>query len=207
MPPPYKITRGQSLSLLPFGNIAVTMTVNGAELKTMLENGVSRSVSTDPATLNQPSAQGRFPQVSGLCFTWTPNMPPGSRVTSVVRADAAGNCTTTAVDLTAAASYMIVQNDFTATGGDGYPNFASRMASQEILEEITADYVTANSPLNPGRQGRAERPDQLRRHQRRGPAELPGADPVAAFAVAHSLAPRDVRHRSPSTAAGASFLS
>ena len=44
---------------------------------------------------------------------------------------------------------MIVQNDFTATGGDGYPNFGSRMVSQEILEEITADYVTANSPLNP----------------------------------------------------------
>ena len=53
------------------------MTVNGAELKTMLENGVSRSVSTDPATLNQPSAQGRFPQVSGLCFTWTPNNAAG----------------------------------------------------------------------------------------------------------------------------------
>ena len=77
-PPPYKITRGQSLSLLPFGNIAVTLTVNGAELKTMLENGVSRSVSTDAATLGQPSAQGRFPQVSGLCFTWTPNTAPGA---------------------------------------------------------------------------------------------------------------------------------
>ena len=84
---------------------------------------------------------------------------------SVVRADAAGNCTATAVDLTAASSYMIVQNDFTATGGDGYPNFGSRMVTQEILEEITADYVTANSPLNPGRQGRSERSDQLLRHQ------------------------------------------
>jgi 2',3'-cyclic-nucleotide 2'-phosphodiesterase (5'-nucleotidase family) len=148
-PPPYKITRGQSLSLLPFGNVAVTLTVNGAELKTMLENGVSRSVSTAADTLGQPSAQGRFPQVSGLCFTWSPNLASLSRVTSVVYADAAGNCTTTAVDLTAASSYLIVENDFTATGGDGYPNFGSRMTTQEILEEITADYVSAHSPINP----------------------------------------------------------
>ena len=54
--------------MLPFGNIAVTLTVNGAELKTMLENGVSRSVSTT-ATLDSLGA-GRFPQVSGLCFTY-----------------------------------------------------------------------------------------------------------------------------------------
>ena len=40
-PPPYQITRGQVLAVLPFGNIVVTLQVNGAELKTMLENGVS----------------------------------------------------------------------------------------------------------------------------------------------------------------------
>ena len=54
--------------MLPFGNIVVTLDVNGGELKTMLENGVSLSV--DPATLGN-SGQGRFPQVSGLCFTTT----------------------------------------------------------------------------------------------------------------------------------------
>ena len=41
-PPPFPITRGQVLAVLPFGNIVVTLQVNGAELKTMLENGVSR---------------------------------------------------------------------------------------------------------------------------------------------------------------------
>jgi 2',3'-cyclic-nucleotide 2'-phosphodiesterase (5'-nucleotidase family) len=145
-PPPYLITRGQSLALLPFGNIVVTMTVTGPELKQMLENGVSRSV--DPAT-NLPSAQGRFPQVSGLCFTWDVASAVGSRVKSVVTADAAGNCTATAVDLTAGASYMIAQNDFTATGGDGYPDLKSKMTSQDIMEEVVADYVQANTPLSP----------------------------------------------------------
>ena len=46
-PPPFPITRGQSLAVLPFGNIVVTLDVNGAELKTMLENGVSLMPAVD----------------------------------------------------------------------------------------------------------------------------------------------------------------
>jgi 2',3'-cyclic-nucleotide 2'-phosphodiesterase (5'-nucleotidase family)/predicted AlkP superfamily phosphohydrolase/phosphomutase len=138
-PPPYPITRGSVLGVLPFGNIVVTLTVNGAELKTMLENGVSQ----------MPAANGRFPQVSGLCFTYDIALPAGSRVTSAVRADAAGNCTATPVDLTAASSYEIAENDFMASGGDFYPNFASRMATQDIMDQVLADHVTANSPLSP----------------------------------------------------------
>ena len=138
-PPPFPITRGQVLGVLPFGNIVVTLHVNGAELKTMLENGVSP----------MPAANGRFPQVSGLCFTYDIAAAAGSRVTSAVRADAAGTCTATPVDLTAASEYMIAENDFMANGGDGYPNFASRAHSQDIMDQVVADYVTANSPLSP----------------------------------------------------------
>ena len=138
-PPPFPITRGQSLSVLPFGNVVVTLSVNGAELKTMLENGVSR----------MPAVDGRFPQVSGLCFTYDIALPAGSRVTSAFVADAAGNCTATAVDLTAASTYEIAENDFIASGGDGYPNFASRMTTQEIMEQVVATHITANSPLSP----------------------------------------------------------
>ena len=125
--------------MLPFGNIVVTLTVNGAELKAMLENGVSR----------MPAVDGRFPQVSGLCFTYDIALPAGSRVTGAVPADAAGNCTGAAVDLTAAATYKIAENDFMATGGDGYPNFASRATTQDIMEQVAADYITAHSPLTP----------------------------------------------------------
>ena len=145
-PPPYPITRGQSLGVLPFGNIVVTLEVNGAELKTMLENGVSLIV--DAATLGV-SAQGRFPQVSGLCFTYDITAPAGSRVTSAVVGNADGSCTATTINLTSGATYKIAENDFTATGGDGYPNFASRMTTQDIMEQVLADYITANSPLTP----------------------------------------------------------
>jgi 2',3'-cyclic-nucleotide 2'-phosphodiesterase (5'-nucleotidase family) len=138
-PPPYPITRGQVLTVLPFGNIVVTVTVNGAELKTMLENGVSR----------MPAVDGRFPQVSGLCFTYDIAQPAGSRVVSAVMADAAGNCTATPVDLTSATSYKIAENDFMMNGGDGYPVFTSRATTQDIMDQVTADYIAANSPLSP----------------------------------------------------------
>ncbi len=143
-PPPFPITRGQVFSVLPFGNIVVTVPVNGAELKTMLENGVSF----------MPAANGRFPQVSGLCFTYDISAPAGSRVTGAVRQAADGTCTGPPVDLTAAASYTILENDFMANGGDGYPNFSSRMATLDFMDQVTADYVAANSPLSPTIQGR-----------------------------------------------------
>ena len=111
-PPPYPITRGQTLGVLPFGNVAVTYALNGAELKTMLENGVSR----------MPGADGRFPQISGLCFTYNISAPVGSRVTGAVR-QADGTCSGPAVDLTAASAYTMSSNDFTAAGGDEYPAF------------------------------------------------------------------------------------
>ena len=143
--PPFLITRGQSLAVLPFGNIVVTLEVNGAELKQMLENGVSASV----ASTGAPSAQGRFPQVSGLCFTYDVNLPAQSRVTGAVRQAADGTCTGPAVNLTNAASYLIAENDFMANGGDGYPNFSARMTSQDIMEEVVADYISANTPIAP----------------------------------------------------------
>ena len=143
-PPPWQITRGQVLAVLPFGNTVVTLDVNGAELKTMLENGVSR----------MPAADGRFPQVSGLCFTYDISAPAGSRVTGAVRQAADGSCTGASVDLTAASMYHIAENDFIVAGGDGYPNFASRAHTREIMDQTTANYITANTPISPAIQGR-----------------------------------------------------
>jgi 2',3'-cyclic-nucleotide 2'-phosphodiesterase (5'-nucleotidase family) len=143
-PPPYPITRGQVLAVLPFGNVVVTLQVNGAELKTMLENGISA----------MPAVNGRFPQVSGLCFTYDIAAPVGSRVTGAVRQAADGTCTGAAVDLTAGSTYTIAENDFMASGGDGYPNFAARVTSRDIMDQVLADHIQANTPINPVIQGR-----------------------------------------------------
>jgi 2',3'-cyclic-nucleotide 2'-phosphodiesterase (5'-nucleotidase family) len=144
-PPPFPISRGQVLTVLPFGNIVVSLNVTGAELKTMLENGVSR----------MPAVDGRYPQVSGLCFTYDISAPAGSRVIGAVRQAADGSCTGAAVDLTAASSYKIAENDFMASGGDGYPVFTPRVTTLDIMDQVLADHVAANNPLSPAIQGRS----------------------------------------------------
>jgi 2',3'-cyclic-nucleotide 2'-phosphodiesterase (5'-nucleotidase family) len=143
-PPPYPITRGKTLEVLPFGNVSVTLQVNGAELKQILENGVSA----------MPGANGRFAQVSGLCFTYNVDLPSGSRVVSAVRQATDGSCTGAPVDLTAASTYQIAMNDFMVGGGDNYPNFAARATSRDIMEQDLADYIQAQGTISPTIQGR-----------------------------------------------------
>ena len=143
-PPPYPITRGQVLAVLPFGNVAFTVSIDGAELKTFLENGVS----------TMPSANGRFPQVSGLCFTYDIFKPSGSRVVSAVRQAENGACTGAPIDLTAASTYTITENDFLATGGDGYPNVYDRGTTQDVMDQVLADFIESEGAIAPSRQGR-----------------------------------------------------
>ena len=144
-PPPYLITRGQVLTVLPFGNVAVTLTVTGAELKSMLERGVSA----------MPAADGRFPQISGLCFTYDIAAPASSRVTGAVRQAADGSCTGPAINL-AGGPYTLTSNDFTASGGDGYPSFVGRFTTRDIMDQAVADFIDASTPpgIGPTIQGR-----------------------------------------------------
>ena len=134
---PNVITEGQVLTVLPFGNIAVTLELSGAELKEMLEAGV----------VAMPEASGAFPQVSGLCFTYDVEAEPGDRVTGAVRQAEDGSCTGEAIDLTEASTYTLATNDFTASGGDGYPELLSRADSREILADVVSAYVAGESPL------------------------------------------------------------
>lgn len=152
--PPYQITRGQVLAVLPFGNVAATVTISGAELKEFLETSVA----------NAPSANGRFGQVSGLCVTYdiartaktiqsngTGIIGTGQRITGAVRQAADGTCSGAAVDLTSGSTYTLTINDFMANGGDGYPRVSAKAgyATRDILDQVLADYVVAGSPISP----------------------------------------------------------
>jgi 2',3'-cyclic-nucleotide 2'-phosphodiesterase (5'-nucleotidase family) len=132
------ITEGQVLTVLPFGNVAVTVQVSGAELKAMLEAGVAA----------MPAASGAFPQVSGLCFTYDVEAEPGNRVISAVRQSADGSCSGEAIDLSDAATYTIATNDFTASGGDNYPEILSRANTRDILASVVSAYIAGESPLS-----------------------------------------------------------
>ena len=110
----------------------------------MLENGVS----------SMPAANGRFAQVSGLCFTYDIHAAVGSRVTGAVRQAADGSCTGAAVGFGIGDTYTIAINDFMANGGDGYPVLISRATTRDIMDQVLADFITASSPISPSIQGR-----------------------------------------------------
>ena len=138
-----EVTMGEVFTVLPFQNALATFQLTGTDVLAALENGVSQV----------EEGAGRFPQVSGLRFTWNPAAEPGSRIVSV-EVDMGG--TWTALD--PAATYGVVSNNFMRGGGDGYSVFAQNgMNAYDFgpgLEEVVATYIGENSPYTPYTDGR-----------------------------------------------------
>ena len=147
---PGEITWGELFAVLPFGNRTTLLTLTGAQLQEALLNGFS-------PVCNPAIATGRFPQVSGLKLTFR-----CSGLTPVVTGmwKAPNGPTGTLTPIGPSDTVRIVTNDFMFTGGDGYTVFSQGTNVQQPgdgLLEITVDYVTANSPVNPLVEGRIVR--------------------------------------------------
>ncbi|MBA2383972.1 MAG: hypothetical protein H0V68_04825, partial [Actinobacteria bacterium] len=65
-------------------------------------------------------------------------------------------CTGAPISFAAGTTYTLTTNDFTASGGDGYPNVRSRMTTQDTLDQDLADYIAAapGGVISPAIQGR-----------------------------------------------------
>ncbi len=105
---------------LAFNNSLTLVTVTAAELKMLLENGVSLS----------PEAAGRFPQVGGVRFSFDNTQPAGSRIQNLVVLDSNGAMEGGQADIVvqngavvgdASRTFRVVTLNFLANGGDGYP--------------------------------------------------------------------------------------
>jgi 5'-nucleotidase / UDP-sugar diphosphatase len=116
---------------LPFDNYVVALRMTGKQLREALEHGVS----------GLAEKAGRFPQVSGLTFTYSPTAPAGSRVRSV---------TVGGRPLDPAKEYVVATNDFLAAGGDGYRSFGEALKAGEGYREqggaLTSKNLTYNVP-------------------------------------------------------------
>ncbi|TKH44031.1 multifunctional 2',3'-cyclic-nucleotide 2'-phosphodiesterase/5'-nucleotidase/3'-nucleotidase [Paenibacillus terrae] len=99
------VTKGDIITVLPFGNQIVTLKVKGSDIQAALENG----------TAAYPEPSGGFPQVSGISFKIDTSAAKGSRVHSILIGGKA---------LDPDATYTLATNDFTAVGGDQYTMFA-----------------------------------------------------------------------------------
>ena len=139
-----EVTMGEVLTVLPFQNSLATMQLTGAGVIAALENGVSQV----------EEGAGRFPQVSGLRFTWDASIAPNEgRVTEVLVNDG-GNW----VPIDPDGVYGVVTNNFMRSGGDGYSVFANEgMNAYDYgpgLEDVVADYMAAGGAYTPYTDGR-----------------------------------------------------
>jgi len=100
-------TLGDLQRLLPFLDELCVVALPGASLLKVLENGVSQ----------YPKLEGRFPQVSGLRFSFDPSKDAGSRVVPGSVEMASGE------PLDLEKEYTVASMEFVTKGKDGYEAF------------------------------------------------------------------------------------
>jgi len=166
------ISTGSVLEVLPFSNNIATLKLTGADLLAALENGVSRAESPDNA------GTGRFPQVSGMRYSWDATKPVGERIVSAEVQNDDGSYS----PLVPAAVYHVATLTFLRQGGDDYAIFADKAIDPydfgPSLTETIADYISQHSPLDLAPEGRITRVDGA------APAGEPAALPASGAATA-----------------------
>ena len=141
---------------LPFDNYLVAIRLTGRQLREALEHGVS----------GLEEKAGRFPQVSGLTFTFSRTAPVGNRVKDI---------TVNGKPLDPGQEYVVATNDFLAAGGDGYRAFGAALGAGEgyrkqggaltsknlvyvnpgaWLRDLVIDYLKSNQKISPRVEGR-----------------------------------------------------
>jgi 5'-nucleotidase len=99
--PPCTVTYGQAFIVQPFANSLVTMTLNGAQIRALLESQL-RGARGEPRVL-QPS--------EGLSYTWQASAAPGERVRELLL---------NGEPIVADKKYRVTVNSFLAEGGDAF---------------------------------------------------------------------------------------
>lgn len=139
---------------LKFNNGLSLVTVTAAQLKEVLEHGVS-----DWAV---GSTQGKFPQIGGVKFSFDPSKAKGSRVQTIVVNDPDGTGPITSAETVYAGGvykvastkpYRMVTLNYLANattvggtaGGDSYPFPAFKLANSTLFNQV--DLVAAGTSM------------------------------------------------------------
>ena len=131
------ITKGDVVSVLPFGNFIVTKQLTGAQIKEVLEFGVR----------SYGESLGGFPHVAGIKFVVDPSRAVGDRIISLT-------INGEALDMNK--TYTVATNDFMAAGGDDYPCFGDIPTLNEYssLEESLSNFIKTLGTVSYTKQGR-----------------------------------------------------
>lgn len=120
-----KITMGDVMTVLPFNNDLVTITLTGKEIKEAMENGVSKI----------PAQDGRFPHIAGMKFYYDSTKKEGERVLRIEVKGKNGY-----EPLNPDKSYEVATNVFTAKGGDFYSSLEKAYQEGRVNLLYLPDY-------------------------------------------------------------------
>jgi 2',3'-cyclic-nucleotide 2'-phosphodiesterase (5'-nucleotidase family) len=133
--PAGEVTKGQILSVLPYGNYVYVLDITGRDLLAALNHG-----------LGQPES-GAFPQFWGLMVEAGQTTLTGSDGTKK-EALMAKSVKIGGKPLDLNAKYRLATNDFLSAGGDGYEMFTKcEYREFATLEEVFRKFVTESEPL------------------------------------------------------------
>jgi len=121
---PGEVTKGEIISVLPFGNTVTVLQISGKGVMEMLENGVK----------DYPNPSGAFCHVGGLTYKLDDTKPAGSRVSEVM---------INGSPLDQSKMYSLATNDFLAAGGDQYTMLKGLkvLAEYGTLDDILVAYM------------------------------------------------------------------
>ncbi len=121
------ITKGEILTVLPFGNTVRVIELTGADLKAAIENGVK----------GYPEPSGGFPHIAGMTVEFDATKEAGSRVTSLK---------VNGEEVVLDKVYTLATNDFLVAGGDDYKMFKGKKVVGEYgaMDEVMIDFMAAN---------------------------------------------------------------
>ncbi|HFI0644592.1 TPA: cell surface ecto-5'-nucleotidase Nt5e [Streptococcus suis] len=141
------ITKGDIISVLPFGNIVSQITVTGQQIADMFAKSLSATLQADKENgapvldenkLPLLEASGGFLHVSGAQVFYDTTLPADQRVLLIGILNPE---TGLYEELDLAKTYYLATNDFLAAGGDGYTMLGGAREEGPSLDSIFADYL------------------------------------------------------------------
>lgn len=120
--PPGVLRLRDIMDCFPFEDPTVVLRASGAQLRAALENSVS----------TWPALEGRFPQVSGLSFSFDPAKTP--RVQEVLVGGEPLR--------EEGREYRLVTRHYTAQGGDGFSSLKARSENEFLVNEENGQLIS-----------------------------------------------------------------
>jgi 2',3'-cyclic-nucleotide 2'-phosphodiesterase (5'-nucleotidase family) len=124
---PGEVTKGDVITVLPFGNYVIKQEITGEDILAAMEHGLSA----------YPEAQGFFPHIAGMEVKFDASKEAGNRVTEIM---------INGELLDESKTYTMATNDFLAAGGDNYTMFGDLKTITEYggLDEILIEWMSEN---------------------------------------------------------------